>query len=333
MTTDIKQETSAPTAASRSGSSVLLNLYDRVGMALVLVLLVVLMAFIAPNFLTLGNFFNVTRQVSINAILAAGATFVILTAGIDLSVGSALGVTGVAAVWLSVHGWPPVAAMVAALALGALVGLVNGVLVARWKLAPFIVTLAALTYLRGLAYVFTDGRPLNAPDLGWAILGQGAIANIPFPVLVMVGVYVVSWFLLHRTVFGRQVYSVGGNVEAARLSGVPVRKVLIWVYVIAGLCAAIAGLIFSARLQSGQPTGGDGYELNAIAAVVLGGTSLMGGRGTIIGTLIGAMIIGVLGNGLILMNVPFFYQLVIQGVVIVIAVGIDRLRQRRERVA
>jgi ribose transport system permease protein len=149
----------------------------------------------------------------------------------------------------------------------------------------------------------------------------------------MVGVYVVSWFLLHRTVFGRQVYSVGGNVEAARLSGVPVRKVLIWVYVIAGLCAAIAGLIFSARLQSGQPTGGDGYELNAIAAVVLGGTSLMGGRGTIIGTLIGAMIIGVLGNGLILMNVPFFYQLVIQGVVIVIAVGIDRLRQRRERVA
>lgn len=328
MTTDTTQRSEQ--AAPPQRRHALLSLYDRAGMAVVLVLLVLLMAAIAPNFLTLGNFFNVTREVSVNAILAAGVTFVILTAGIDLSVGSALGVTGVSAVWLSVHGWPAPAALVAALALGALVGLVNGFLVAKWKLAPFIVTLAALTYLRGLAYVFTDGRPLNAPDLGFAILGQGAVANVPIPVLVMVVVYAAAWFLLHRTVFGRHVYSVGDNAEAARLSGVPVTRVLMKAYVISGLCAAIAGLLFSARLQSGEPTGGEGYELNAIAAVVLGGTSLMGGRGSILGTLIGAMIIGVLANGLVLMNVPFFYQLVVQGVVIVIAVALDRLRQSRE---
>ncbi|WP_138759155.1 ABC transporter permease [Modestobacter altitudinis] len=301
--------------------------WDRVGIFLVLLLLIALMSAIAPNFLSVDNAVNVARSVSINAILAAGMTVVILTAGIDLSVGSILAVAGVGGVLLATNGVPTPLALLGGIAVGALCGAVNGALIAWLALPAFIVTLGSLTYLRGLAYSMLDGQPLVATDLGFRGIGNGSVAGIPQPVIVMLVVYVVFWFLLERTRFGRHVYAVGGNIEAARLAGINVKRVLLSTYMLAGAAAGVAGLIFSARVLSAQPTAGTGYELDAIAAVVLGGTSLAGGRGRIFGTLVGAVIIGVLSNGLVLLDVPFFYQLMIKGVVIIIAIALDSLKR------
>lgn len=301
--------------------------WDRVGILVVLVALVILMAAIAPNFASVDNLLNIARSISINAILAAGLTFVILTAGIDLSVGSIVAVSGVVGVLTAMSGMPsPVAVLVGVLA-GAAAGLINGVLIAYLSLAAFIVTLGTMTSMRGLAYTMTDGQPIVSNTLNFRDIGNGYIAGIPVPVVVMAIVYVVSWFILERTRYGRHVYAVGGNREAARLAGVNVKRVITSVYVLGGACAGLAGVIFAARVVSAQPTAGTGYELDAIAAVVLGGTSLMGGRGRIYGTLIGSIILGVLSTGLILMNVPFFTQLLIKGAVIIFAVAIDGLKQ------
>jgi ribose transport system permease protein len=303
--------------------------WDRVGIFLVLILLVLFMAFVAPNFWSIDNGINVARSVSINAILAAGMTFVILTGGIDLSVGSILALSGVASVLMWTAGWPPLLAVVGGIVVGALSGLANGLLISLLALAAFIVTLGSMTFLRGAAYTLTDGQPLIANGLGFRDIGNGGLAGVPIPVVIMVVVYVFSWFILERTKFGKHVYAVGGNAEAARLAGVKVKSVMTWVYVISGACAGLAGVIFAARVVSGQPTAGSGYELDAIAAVVLGGTGLAGGRGRILGTLVGAIILGVLSNGLILMDVPFFHQLMIKGLVIILAIAIDSLRTRR----
>jgi ribose transport system permease protein len=316
-------------AGDTSVQSRIYRLWQQLGMALVLILLCIIMAIIAPHFLEVGNILNVARQVSINAVLAAGMTFVILTGGIDLSVGSALAVAGVLAVGLDASGVPSIFAVLGGLVAGALCGLLNGVLVAKTKLPSFIVTLGAMTYLRGLAYVTTGAYPLIKSNLGFGFLGGGLLGPIPVPVIIALLVYIVGYIILTRTTFGRHVYAIGGNEQAARLSGMRVDLNLIWVYVISGICAGIAGIIFAARLVSGQPTGGQGYELDAIAAVILGGTSFTGGQGSILGTLIGVFIIGVLNDGLVLMNVPFFYQLVIKGAVIVLAVLIDRFRSRQ----
>lgn len=305
--------------------------WDRVGILLVLVALAAFMATIAPNFASVDNLLNIARSIAINAILAAGLTFVILTAGIDLSVGSTLAVSGVVSVLTAIAGVPMPLAVLLGVLTGALAGLVNGALVAHLSLAAFIVTLGAMTYLRGLAYTMTDGQPVVDNMLSFREIGNGYFAGIPNPVVIMVIVYAVAWFVLERTRYGRHVYSVGGNAEAARLAGINVKRVLTSVYVIAGACAGLAGVIFAARVVSAQPTAGTTYELDAIAAVVLGGTSLMGGRGRILGTLIGSIILGVLSTGLILMNVPFFTQLLIKGVVIVFAVAVDSLKQRPMR--
>jgi len=302
--------------------------WDRVGILVVLVALVVLMVVIAPNFASVSNLLNIARSISINAILAAGLTLVILTAGIDLSVGSILAVAGVVSVLAATGGWPGWLAIIAGVVAGCLAGLANGVLTAYLGLAAFIVTLGTMTALRGLAYTMTDGQPIVSNTLSFRDIGNGYIAGIPAPVVVMVVVYVVIWFLLERTRFGRQVYAVGGNAEAARLAGINVRRVTTAVYVIAGACAGLAGIIFAARVVSAQPTAGTGYELDAIAAVVLGGTSLSGGRGRLYGTLVGSVILGVLSTGLILLNVQFFTQLLIKGGVIILAVAIDGLKQR-----
>ena len=301
-------------------------LWDRYGILGVLVILVALMSVIAPNFVSFNNGLNVARAVSINAILAAGMTLVILTRGIDLSVGSAVALTGVSSVLLWTAGAPAIAAVLGGIAVGALTGLIDGSLVAFLGLPSFIITLGALTYIRGLSYSLTNAQPLIASNLGFRGLGNGAIAGIPTPVVIMLAVYAVLWFVLERTTFGRHVYAIGGNPEAARLAGVNVKWTLLRVYLIMGACAGLAGVIFAARVESGQPKAGEGYELDAIAAVVLGGTSLFGGRGRITGTLIGALIIGVLSNGLVLMDVPFFFQLVVKGAVIIFAVAIDGLK-------
>ncbi|HWJ73117.1 MAG TPA: ribose ABC transporter permease [Kaistia sp.] len=303
--------------------------WDRVGILMVLVALVILMSVIAPNFNRVDNLLNIARSISVNAILAAGLTFVILTGGIDLSVGSIVAVSGVVAVIAAIAGWPAPAAIVAGMLAGAACGLINGLLTAYLALAPFIVTLGTMTFLRGLAYTITEGQPIVSSDLNFRDMGNGYLSSVPIPVLVMAVVYLVAWFILERTRYGRHVYAVGGNVQAARLAGVRVNRVTTSVYVIAGACAGLAGIIFAARVISAQPTAGTGYELDAIAAVVLGGTSLAGGRGRIVGTLIGSIILGVLSTGLILLNVPFFTQLLIKGVVIILAVAIDSLKQRQ----
>jgi ribose transport system permease protein len=329
MTRTAPADTSALEPAGRPRRS-FGQVWDRYGILVVLLAMVVLMAVIAPNFLSLSNGFNVARAVSINAVLAAGMTLVILTGGIDLSVGSVIGVAGVTSVLLWNGGAPALVAVLGGIVVGAAAGLLNGLLVAYLALPAFIVTLGALTYLRGTAYALTDGQPLIAEgELGFRLLGNGNIAAIPSPVVVMVITYVAVWFILERTTFGRHIYAVGGNVEAARLAGIKVKRVLLKVYLLAGLTAGLAGVMFAARVESGQPRAGEGYELDAIAAVVLGGTSLFGGRGRIHGTFVGALIIGVLSNGLVLMNVPFFTQLIIKGAVIIIAVGLDSLKNWR----
>lgn len=301
--------------------------WDRVGILVILVLLIVLMAAAAPNFASFDNAMNVLRAISINAILAAGMTLVILTAGIDLSVGSTLALAGCVGVLLHVAGAGPIVSVLGGVLSGALAGAISGGLSAWLTMPPFIVTLGAMTYLRGAAYTSTGGLPVIADDLSYGGLGNSYVSIVPTPVVIMIIVYVIIWFLLDRTTFGRHVYAVGGNPEAARLAGINVRSVLIWVYTICGATAGLGGIIFSARVMSAQPNGGSGYELDAIAAVVLGGTALAGGRGKLSGTLFGALIIGVLSNGLVLMNVQYFTQLIIKGIVIVVAVALDSVRR------
>lgn len=324
MSSDVAA-TKTPRTAPSAGRSIG-YWWDRIGIFAVLIVLVVVMAVLADNFLTIDNGLNVARSVSINAILAAGMTMIIITSGIDLSVGSILAVAGVVGVLTFTAGIPTPIAVILGLLAGALAGFVNGTLIAWLSLPAFIVTLGSMTYLRGTAYSLLDGQPLIANQLGYRGLGNGSVAGIPTPVVLTIIVYAIFWFLLERTTFGRHVYAVGGNAEAARLAGINVKATLLWVYTIAGVATGLAGLIFSARVLSAQPTAGTGYELDAIAAVVLGGTSLAGGRGRVLGTLVGALIIGVLTNGLVLMNVPFFYQLIVKGIVIVLAIALDSLR-------
>jgi ribose transport system permease protein len=324
--------TAKPSSVERSGDVRTFDFatwWDRVGILVVLAVLVVFMAAIAPNFASVDNLLNIARSISINAILAAGLTFVILTAGIDLSVGSIVAVSGVVSVLAAVHGVNALWAVLFGLVAGALAGLVNGLLTAYLSLAAFIVTLGTMSFLRGLGYTMTDGQPIVSNQLSFRILGNGYIFGAPIPVIIMAIVYLAAWFVLERTRYGRHVYAVGANAEAARLAGVRVKRVVLSVYVIGGLCAGLAGIIFAARVVSAQPTAGTGYELDAIAAVVLGGTSLAGGRGRIVGTLIGSVILGVLSTGLILMNVQFFTQLLVKGCVVVLAVAIDSLKQRQ----
>ena len=323
-------EVSAPSRPSEADKTAFdfAKWWDRIGILVVLGALIIFMVFAAPNFASTNNLLNIARQISVNAILAAGMTFVIITAGIDLSVGSILAVAGVGSVLVALAGAPAWIAVLVGILIGMAAGFFNGVLVAYLGLAPFIVTLGVMTFLRGLAYTMTGGQPIVDNMLSFRGLGNGYIAGIPTPVWIMLAVYVTAWFVLERTSYGRRVYAVGGNPEAARLAGINVKRILTSVYVIAGACAALAGIIYASRVVSAQPRAGEGYELDAIAAVVLGGTSLMGGQGRIVGTLIGAVILGVLSTGLILMNVPFFTQLLIKGIVIILAIAIDSLKQR-----
>ncbi len=292
-------------------------------------LLLVALAIVSPVFATPSNLFNVALQSSINALLAFGMTFVILTAGIDLSVGSLLALSGALAGGLMVAGdlpWP-LAALVG-LGAGTLLGAINGIAITAFRIPPFIATLAMLSIGRGLTQLYTGGRPFTGLDPAFSQLGQGEIGPVPIPVLVMVVVVSAGWIVLRFSVFGRYVYAIGSNPEAARLAGVPVAAVLVAVYAISGLLAGLGGLVITARLSSAQPTVGAGFELDAIAAVVVGGMSLSGGEGSIIRSLIGALIIGVLNNGLNLLNVDPFVQPVVKGLVILVAVGLDRLKTR-----
>ncbi len=296
----------------------------RFGMVAALALLMAAISFLSSAFLTVSNLLNIALQVSINAIIAAGMTFVILTAGIDLSVGSVLAFSGAIIAGVLAAGRPVLLAIVTGLVIGALLGLVDGIVITKGKVQPFIATLAMLTLARGMTLVYTDGRPITGLPDAFVWLGAGSVAGVPVPVIVMLLVFVVSYVILSQTPFGRYVYAIGGNEEAARLSGVNVLLDKTLVYVISGTLSAISAIIITARLNSAQPTAGVGYELDAIAAVVLGGTTLAGGEGSLWGTLLGAFIIGVLNNGLNLLNVSSFYQQVVKGIVILLAVLLDR---------
>lgn len=301
-------------------------LLQKLGPFIALLVVAAGLAVMSPDFLTIANLLNVMRQVSINALIAFGMTLVILLGGIDLSVGSILALSSVFTATLISRGTDPVVATLVGIASGAVMGAANGLVIAKGKVAPFIATLGTMTILRGLALVVSNGSPVTGINSDFfTMLGGGYVADlIPIPVIWMALMFAVIWFVLKKTVFGRHVYAVGGNEEASRLSGVSVDGVKIWVYTLSGAMSAMAGIILTSRLNSAQPTAGAGYELDAIAAVVLGGTSLTGGRGWIFGTLVGALLIGVLNNGLNLLGVSSFYQQVIKGVVILLAVLIDR---------
>ena len=291
-----------------------------------LILFSAIVAVINPRFLSVANILNVFRQSSINAVIAIGMTFVILTGGIDLSVGSILAFCGAVSAAMLSSGINPVLSLLVALVLGLFFGIVNGFLVSVMKLQAFIVTLVTMTFLRGATLVFTNGKPITVNDGGalFENIGGGYLFNIPIPIYITLILFVVGHYILTNTRFGRYTYAIGGNEEATKLSGIKVNNIKIWIYGISGILSALAGIITTSRLFSAQPTAGTGYELDAIAAVVLGGTSLAGGVGKITGTALGAIIIGVLGNALNLLDVSSYYQMMIKAAVILIAVLIDK---------
>ncbi|MEW6511424.1 MAG: ribose ABC transporter permease [Bacteroidota bacterium] len=302
------------------------------GIGIAFILESVLFAFLSPYFFTPDNLLNVTLQASITAIIAAGMTFVILTGGIDLSVGSIVAFAGIITAGVLKVDLPAGVALALALAVGlgagALAGAFAGFCITKFNITPFIVTLATMTIARGGAFVVTDGRPVwELPEI-FAFLGNGRILAVPVPSIIMALTFIASHIVLTRTRFGRHVYAVGGNIEAARLAGIRTHGVLNRVYILSGMLAALSGILLASRMNSGQPMAGMSYELDVIAAVVVGGTSLSGGKGSIVGTFIGAMLIAVLRNGLNLLNVGSYVQQVIVGAVILLAVMVDQLRRR-----
>lgn len=304
------------------------NLLHRFGLLFVILLVGLGLTLTTDTFLSVANLTNVARQVSINGILAVGVTFVLLTAGVDLSLGSVVALSGVACAIFAHPGDHSVLVPIAVgLLTGAACGLVNGVLVTRGGVAPFIVTLGMMTIARGLALIVSGGRPVaNMSNELTALAGD--VFGVPIPVLCFAGVALLAWFFLRHFRLGRHIYAVGGNEHAARAAGVPVERVKLFAYGLCGLLTGLAGVVLAARITTGQPNAGQAYELDAIAAVVIGGTSLAGGVGTITGTLLGVLLIGVINNGLDLQGVSSYYQAVIKGVIIVGAVWLDRRQAR-----
>jgi len=307
----------------------LVNYGRQLGTLMGLLLLCSILWISTPYFLTVSNLLNVLQQTAINAIIASGMTFVIITAGIDLSVGSIVAFSGVVLASALQAGFSLPVSIVAGLGVGSACGLANGLLVTLGRLPPFISTLGMMSVARGAALVYTEGRPISGFDPSFRSIASGEFLFVPAPALIMIAVYLASHFLLSRTKFGRYTYAIGGNQEAARLSGVNITLYKTMVYAFSGLMSGLAAVILTARLNSAQPIAGIMYELDAIAAAVIGGTSLMGGEGTLGGTLIGALIMGVLRNGLNLLGVSAFIQQIIIGSVIIVAVLADTLLKYR----
>jgi ribose transport system permease protein len=309
---------------------------------LVLVAMATALTFLSARFLTADNLLNIFRQISVNLCLSVGLTLVILSGGIDLSVGAVLALAGAVAAGLLKSGvdlsaagvhleLTPFGAVLVALAVGAAAGLANGWIVTRLRVPAFIATLAMLSVARGLTMLWTGGFPITQLGQGFGFLGTGVWAGIPMPVWIVAVVATLAAFVCRRTPFGRHLYAVGGSERAARLTGLPVDRIRVIVYVMGGTLSGLAGCLVTARLDSAQPNAGLGYELDAIAAVVIGGTSLTGGRGSIGGTVLGCLLIGVLNDGLTLLDVSPFWQQVVKGLVIALAVALDRIGAPRER--
>lgn len=306
-----------------------------------LVVLCLVLSFLSDKFMTVDNGWNVMRQISVNICIAVGMTLVVLTAGIDLSVGSVLALCGAITAGLLKNGiempgqnlfigFTLLGAIVAGLLVGALVGCFNGWTITRFKVPPFVATLAMLTMARGFTLLYTKGFPISVLGDKFAYIGTGWLLGIPVPVWISAMVILGAVLVTNKTPLGRYIYAIGGNENAAKLSGINISRVKIIVYSLAGMLAAVGGLLVTSRLDSAQPNAGISYELDAIAAVVIGGTSLSGGRGSIWGTVLGAVIIGVLNNGLVLLNVSPFWQQVVKGMVILLAVIIDKANSKSE---
>lgn len=326
----LDKETSASKGAASGALATILERVRRSNIFLPfmgLVVVCILMGLASENFFQFNNVMNVLRQVSIIGIIAVGMTFVILTGGIDLSVGAVMALSGTIAAGLMVNGLDPSIALLAGLGVGLGFGLFNGIMVSFGRMPPIIVTLATMGIARGLGLMYSGGYPISGLPSWIAWFGNGRIFDIPVPVIMMVIIYFIAWVVLERTAFGRHVYAIGGNENATRLSGVRVSRIKMAVYGISGLTTALAAVVLTGRLMSGQPNAGVGFELDAIAAVVLGGTAIAGGRGSIIGTLIGATLLGILNNGLNLMGVDPYVQNVIKGGIILLAVYIGRERR------
>ena len=302
------------------------EMLSKLGPLLALIVLIIFVSVLSPSFLSLTNLMNLMRQVSTNALIAFGMTFVIITGGIDLSVGSTLALSSAIMAGMIVNGIDPLIAMTVSLIAGFILGAVNGLLITKGKLVPFIATLATMTIYRGATLVLTDGKPITGLDetFIFQFMGRGYFFGIPFPIVITLVVFALLFVLLHKMSFGRKTFAIGGNEKASFIAGVKSNKIKIFVYSISGVLASLAGIILTSRLNSAQPTAGESYEMDAIASVVLGGTSMSGGKGRIFGTLIGALIIGTLNNGLNLLGVSTFYQQIVKGIVIIIAVLIDR---------
>jgi len=312
---------------------------QKYGILIALVLACVVLALINENFLSARNILNVLRQTSINGVLAIGMTFVILTRGIDLSVGSVVALTGVVAASFATTStagfipgapYPALLALAIGVAVGMLAGSVSGLIVARFRVPAFVATLGMLSAARGLTLLYSGGRPIPALTDTFRWIGTGDVLGVPVPIFVLLAVFAGAHFVLTQTRFGRHVYAVGGNPHAAKVSGLPVTRIRFIVYVISGGLAGLAGMILAARTGSALPQAGIAYELDAIAAVVIGGTSLAGGVGRVSGTLIGALLIGVMNNGLDLMGVESYYQQVIKGFLIVAAVMLDQSKNKQD---
>ncbi len=304
---------------------------ENLGILIGLLAMCTILSILSPAFLTKNNILNVLRQVSTNANLAIGMTLAIIICGIDLSVGSVLALSGtLAAGLITVSGLPVYAAVGIGLMAGTFCGFLNGLIIAKTKMPPFIVTLATMQVARGVAYVYTGGMPIRTMEEGFNIIGIGYLGPIPLPIIYTAVLIIFVTILLNKTKFGRHVYAVGGNKEAAKFSGIDTGKVEIGVFTLLGFLAAFTGIVLCSRMYSGQPTVGEGFEMDAIAATVLGGTSFSGGIGKIGGTIIGVLVIGVLNNGLNLLNINSFWQLIAKGLVILLAVYIDMIKKRRE---
>ncbi|WP_308992163.1 ribose ABC transporter permease [Mariniflexile litorale] len=306
-----------------------------------LLVLCIVLTIMSDKFFTMENGWNIARQISINVCISVGMTLVILTKGIDLSVGSILAFSGAVAAGLlkfglevpafnTYIGFTVFGAILAGLVIGGSLGVFNGWMITRFKVPPFVATLAMLTIARGATMLWTGGFPITGLGDSFDFIGTGWFLGIPMPVWITVIIVVIAVIVTKKTQFGRHIYAIGGNESAARLSGININKIKIWVYAIAGILAAVGGIILTSRLDSAQPNAGMSYELDSIAAVVIGGTSLSGGRGSIMGTVQGALIIGVLNSGLVLLNVSPFWQQIIKGLVILVAVIMDRLNHPSE---
>ncbi|RYU97339.1 ABC transporter permease [Emticicia agri] len=299
------------------------------GILIAFVAICLTLSYISPQFLTVSNWSIIFTQVSINALLAFGVTFVIITGGIDLSIGSVVAVSGVVAALLARNdNYPVIVPILGGLSVGLLFGALNGFLITKSKIAPFIVTLGIMTIGRGLALIISKGRPISNLSESFNFIGGGDIAGIPFPIIILFIVFIICSIVLKKTIFGRYVYAVGGNEQASWASGISVNQVKIAVYSLCGLLAGLAGILLTSRITTGQPNAGASFELDAIAAAVIGGSSTSGGVGSIQGTLFGVILIGVLNNGLDLLNVSSYYQQVVMGVIIIGAVLLDSWNQK-----